>query len=115
MDCHMGAWVNWRRVVALLGAGYRNPIKEVQFLNSKGRPFRADWVAEDADGNWIAFDAKTGPASEVSENQELGYPELLDKGAVLNTDKLAKYGLKKGDVVRMQVQFDMWSCPLCNP
>lgn len=93
MACRMASWVNWLPVVHCWRAGYKNPIKEVQFLNSKGRPFRADWVAQEADGNWIAFDAKTGPGFEISDNQKLGYPELQKGGAVLNSDKLSQYGL----------------------
>jgi hypothetical protein len=97
--------------------GYSAITKEVQFRNSAGKAFRADWVALDPNDQWVAFDAKTGDGSVVSPNQMLGYPELSDfnAGVLLDTDKLADFGLYKGDIVSMRVEFDAWECPDCNP
>ncbi|MFG2084990.1 MULTISPECIES: RHS repeat-associated core domain-containing protein [unclassified Spirillospora] len=94
--------------------GYRHIVKEVQFKNSKGKPFRADFVARDGSGNWIAVDAKTGRGSVISPNQELGYPELNGSGVVLDTHKLKRFGLTKGMTIRMDVHIDLWTCPACG-
>ena len=99
---------------ALQKAGYTNITREVQFINSKGRPFRADFVAQNPNGDWEAFDAKTGAGSEISPNQEIGYPELQKSGVILNTDKLAPFGFNNGDLVQMPVTFDLWECPACG-
>lgn len=41
-------------------AGYTNITREVQFINSNGDAFRADFVAQNPSGNWEALEAKTG-------------------------------------------------------
>ncbi len=99
---------------ALQKAGYTNITREVQFINSNGDPFRADFVAQNPNGDWEAFDAKTGAGSVISPNQEVGYPELQSSGVILNTDKLAPFGFNNGDLVQMPVTFDLWECPACG-
>ena len=103
----------WR----LISEGYTNVVPEVQFRNSLGDAFRADFVGQNPQGGWEAFDAKLGPGSVVSDNQAIGYPELANPniGAILNTDKLSDFGLEPGDLVNMPVTLDLWQCPLCNP
>jgi hypothetical protein len=100
---------------SLAGAGYKDIASEVQFTNSQGKNFRADFVARSPAGNWVAFDSKTGSGSVLSPNQEVGYPELMGGGVTLNTTKLEQFGLRKGQTVSMPVELDFWECPACHP
>ncbi|MFI6299451.1 polymorphic toxin-type HINT domain-containing protein [Nonomuraea sp. NPDC050790] len=38
--------------------GYTDIVQEVRFKNSKGEVFRADFVARDKNGNWVAVEVK---------------------------------------------------------
>jgi hypothetical protein len=100
--------------VRLLKAGYVRIISQVRFRNSANEIFIADFLAQDAEGNWIAIEAKTGNAP-ITPNQQLGYPELEGaQGAVLDTSKLARLGFKQGDRLHLPVVFDLWTCPSCS-
>ncbi|MFJ7957515.1 polymorphic toxin-type HINT domain-containing protein [Streptomyces sp. NPDC096319] len=94
--------------------GYVDIVREVQFLNSEGKNFRADFVARKSRGDWVAFDSKMGAGSEISDNQSIGYPELVSRGAVLNTRKLIPFGVPKGTVMQMPVEIEGWTCPDCG-
>ncbi|MBP2478606.1 RHS repeat-associated protein [Crossiella equi] len=97
-----------------LGAeGYTNVVSEVRFKGSQGQVFRADFVARDPAGNWVAIEVKTGNGAGLTQNQRSGYNELASSGAVVNTSKVP--GLAKGSVVKMRVEVDMWDCPACGP
>ncbi|MEN3611523.1 polymorphic toxin-type HINT domain-containing protein [Plantactinospora sp. ZYX-F-223] len=98
----------------LQNEGYTNIVSEVQFLNSKGRDFRADFVAQDANGNWVAIEAKTGRGAEITPGQATGYPELESVGVIVDTSRLEQFGIPKGSVVTMQVVIDAWTCPACG-
>ncbi|GAA3246616.1 hypothetical protein GCM10020256_74360 [Streptomyces thermocoprophilus] len=76
-------------------SGYTNITREVRFKNSQGDVFRADFVAQDPSGNWVAVEVKTGRGASLTDNQRLGYAELGHGGAILNTSRLP--GLKKGE------------------
>ncbi|MET9483282.1 polymorphic toxin-type HINT domain-containing protein [Streptomyces sp. NPDC006638] len=93
--------------------GYTNITSEVRFKNSQGDVFRADFVAQDTSGAWVALEVKTGRGATLTGNQELGYAELGHAGAELNTTRVP--GLRKGATVTMRVEVDLWSCPKCNP
>ncbi|GGR58324.1 polymorphic toxin-type HINT domain-containing protein [Streptomyces griseomycini] len=94
-------------------SGYTNITREVRFKNSQGDVFRADFVAQDPSGNWVAVEVKTGRGASLTDNQRLGYAELGHGGATLNTSRLP--GLKKGSNVTMKVEVDLWHCPDCGP
>ncbi|RXS84869.1 hypothetical protein EST92_09670 [Streptomyces sp. TM32] len=94
-------------------AGYTNIKSEVRFKNSRGDVFRADFVAQDTAGNWVAVEVKTGKGASLTDNQRLGYAELGRTGAVLNTNRVP--GLSKGATVKMKVEVDLWRCPACDP
>ncbi|MEV5935902.1 polymorphic toxin-type HINT domain-containing protein [Streptomyces sp. NPDC052079] len=94
-------------------SGYANITREVRFKNSQGDVFRADFVAQDPSGNWVAVEVKTGRGASLTDNQRLGYAELGHGGAILNTSRLP--GLKKGSNVTMKVEVDLWDCPDCVP
>ncbi|WP_083690741.1 polymorphic toxin-type HINT domain-containing protein [Actinoalloteichus sp. GBA129-24] len=89
----------------LQNEGYTNITSEVRFRNSHGNVFRADFVAQDSSGNWVATEVKTGEGSSLTDNQRVGYAELSRGGAVLNTSRLP--GLKKGAQVTMRVEIDL--------
>ncbi|GAB2928718.1 polymorphic toxin-type HINT domain-containing protein [Streptomyces mayteni] len=95
--------------------GYSNIVPEVRFRNSQGDVFRADFVARHPDGGWVAVEVKTGSGATVSPNQSVGYPELTDSGAVLDTSRLSDFGLEQGDRVRMRLEIDVWECGTCSP
>ncbi|MGW4237325.1 polymorphic toxin-type HINT domain-containing protein [Streptomyces sp. NPDC004749] len=95
----------------LQNEGYANITREVRFKNSQGDVFRADFVAQDPSGSWVAVEVKTGKGASLTGNQELGYAELGHGGAVLNTSRVP--GLKKGSTVTMRVEVDLWRCPDC--
>ncbi|MFI1423177.1 NERD domain-containing protein [Streptomyces sp. NPDC020731] len=97
----------------LKNEGYTNIAREVRFKNSKGDVFRADFIAKDRSGNWVAVEVKTGKGASLTDNQSLGYAELGHGGAVLNTSRVP--GLKKGSKVTMKVEVDLWHCPACDP
>ncbi|MGN9784927.1 RHS repeat-associated core domain-containing protein [Nonomuraea sp. ZG12] len=98
----------------LKAAGYTDIVDEVQFLNSQGKDFRADFIAKNPSGQWIAVEVKTGKGAKLTPNQEVGYPELNGRtGAVVNTNKLKGLGLPKGTRVSIKVEIDMWKCPDC--
>ncbi|MEV5608277.1 RHS repeat-associated core domain-containing protein [Streptomyces sp. NPDC052225] len=96
----------------LQNEGYTNITREVRFKNSNGDVFRADFVAQDRTGTWVAVEVKTGKGAKLTDNQSLGYSELGASGAELNSSRLP--GLKKGSTVIMKVQIDLWSCGVCN-
>jgi len=99
----------------LVKVGYVRIITQVRFVNSAGKVFIADFVAQDAEGNWIAVEAKTGKGATITPNQQVGYPELDGaQGAILDTTRLARVGFAKGDRVHMHVVFDLWDCPSCS-
>ncbi|MEW1640208.1 Hint domain-containing protein [Streptomyces sp. NPDC093801] len=93
--------------------GYTDITREVRFKNSQGKVFRADFVAKNPAGEWTAIEVKTGKGATVTENQEIGYPELAKGGAILNTSRVP--GLTKGSKVQMKVEVDLWECPTCKP
>ncbi|WP_244224048.1 polymorphic toxin-type HINT domain-containing protein [Streptomyces tirandamycinicus] len=95
----------------LQNEGYTNITREVRFKNSQGDVFRADFVAQNPAGNWVAVEVKTGRGASLTDNQALGYAELGHGGAVLNTSRVP--GLKKGSTVTMKVEVDLWRCPDC--
>lgn len=95
----------------LQNEGYTNITREVRFKNSQGDVFRADFVAQNPSGNWVAVEVKTGRGASLTDNQALGYAELGHGGAVLNTSRVP--GLKKGSTVTMKVEVDLWRCPDC--
>ncbi|MGW7483467.1 DNRLRE domain-containing protein [Nonomuraea muscovyensis] len=108
----MGELATYER---LLKDGYTSIEREVAFLNSKGNQFIVDFVASDSNGNWIAVEVKTGRRATITPNQAVGYPELNGAaGAILNSKKLAQYGLPKGSRVHFPVEFDAWKCPHCQ-
>ncbi|WP_233290336.1 RHS repeat-associated core domain-containing protein [Kitasatospora sp. MBT66] len=94
--------------------GYTDITPQVRFINSNGDVFIADFVARTPNGNWVAVESKVGGAT-VTDHQSVGYPELTGQGAILNTSKLEKYGLKKGSTVRLPLEIDHWQCGVCNP
>lgn len=99
----------------LISEGYQNITREVRFVNSAGNVFKADFVARTPSGQWIAIETKTGAGAEISDNQNIGYPELdSTQGAVLDTSRLEPYGLYKGDRLSMPVKIDEWHCPACG-
>ncbi|MFC7303222.1 polymorphic toxin-type HINT domain-containing protein [Streptomyces monticola] len=95
----------------LQNEGYANITREVMFRNSQGDVFRADFVAQNPSGNWVAVEVKTGRGASLTDNQALGYAELGHGGAVLNTSRVP--GLNKGSTVTMKVEVDLWRCPDC--
>ncbi|WP_233712506.1 polymorphic toxin-type HINT domain-containing protein [Kribbella turkmenica] len=92
--------------------GYTSITREVRFKNSQGEIFRADFVAQDRSGSWVAVEVKTGGGASLSDNQSLGYAELGHAGAVLGTSRVP--GLTKGSMVSMRVEVDLWRCPVCG-
>lgn len=92
--------------------GYTDITPEVRFINSKGKVFRADFVARNPNGKWVAVETKTGRGATMSENQTVGYAELGHGGATLNSSRVP--GLRKGSSVRMKVEVDMWQCGVCG-
>ncbi|MFI5298612.1 MAG: hypothetical protein ACHREM_10980 [Polyangiales bacterium] len=72
-------------------------------VTASGARFRADLVLAKADGHggWSFrfVEVKTGLAG-FTPGQETGYPELVGAGGELRTDKLARFGLKKGDTLQ---------------
>ena len=94
--------------------GFTNVESQVRFLNSNGDVFIADFVGRDGAGNWIAVEAKTGRGATISPGRQVGYPELESSGAIVDTSKLAGYGIPKGSRMGMGVQFDVWKCPSCG-
>lgn len=108
----MGELATYER---LLKDGYTSIEREVAFLNSKGNQFIVDFGASDSNGNWIAVEVKTGRRATITPNQAAGYPEINGAaGAILNSKKLAQYGLPKGSRVHFPVEFDAWKCPHCQ-
>ncbi|MGW4551869.1 polymorphic toxin-type HINT domain-containing protein [Streptomyces violaceorubidus] len=97
----------------LQSSGYTNITREVRFKTSQDDVFRADFVAQDPSGRWVAVEVKTGRGASLTENQKIGYAELGRGGAVLNTSRVP--GLKKGSRVTMKVEVDLWKCPDCAP
>ncbi|MEV4740632.1 polymorphic toxin-type HINT domain-containing protein [Streptomyces sp. NPDC049555] len=97
----------------LVSEGYSNIRQEVRFKTSQGDVFRADFVAQDRAGDWVAVEVKTGKGASLTDNQRRGYAELGHGGAMLNTSRLP--GLKKGSIVKMRVEVDLWRCPACDP
>ncbi|MFD5654010.1 NERD domain-containing protein [Streptomyces sp. NPDC127039] len=97
----------------LQSSGYTNITREVRFKTSQNDVFRADFVAQNPSGSWVAVEVKTGRGASLTENQAVGYAELGRGGAVLNTSRVP--GLKKGSRVTMKVEVDLWSCPDCTP
>ncbi|MGW0703754.1 polymorphic toxin-type HINT domain-containing protein [Streptomyces sp. NPDC002867] len=94
--------------------GYTDITAEVRFINSNGDIFRADFVARDPRGNWVAVESKTGRGATMSDNQAVGYADLGNgAGAVLNTSRVP--GLRKGSTVKMKVEVDLWQCGSCTP
>ncbi len=57
----------------LQAEGYKNITSEVPFQTDGGTEFRADFVAQESDGNWKAFEVKTGPGAKLTSNQMIGY------------------------------------------
>jgi hypothetical protein len=99
----------------LIKAGYGKIVPQVRFVNSADKVFIADFVAQDAEGNWIAIEAKTGKGAVITPNQQLGYAELDGaQGAIVDTSGLARVGFAKGERVHMHVVFDLWDCPSCS-
>ncbi|MFJ6167212.1 polymorphic toxin-type HINT domain-containing protein [Micromonospora orduensis] len=98
----------------LAADGFTNVESQVRFRNSNGDVFVADFVGQNGAGNWIAVEAKTGRGATISPAQQVGYPELESGGAIVDTSKLAGYGIPKGSRVTMGVQFDVWKCPSCG-
>ncbi|MFJ3793305.1 polymorphic toxin-type HINT domain-containing protein [Kitasatospora sp. NPDC090091] len=94
--------------------GYTDITPQVRFINSNGDVFIADFVARNPSGEWVAVESKVGGAT-VTGHQDVGYPELIKGGAILNTSKLEQYGLKKGSMVKMPLEIDHWQCGVCNP
>ncbi|MEV0905090.1 polymorphic toxin-type HINT domain-containing protein [Streptomyces hokutonensis] len=98
----------------LQAQGYKNITPEVSFEASDGTPFRADFVAQHPDGHWVAAESKMN-TGDFTDNQDIGYPELITIGARLVTDKLAPYGFEYGDKITLPLQVDRWRCPDCTP
>lgn len=94
--------------------GYRNITPEVRFLTAGGVEFRADFVARTPGGNWVAVEAKTGRGAKITPGQEVGYPALSSTGAMVDTRKLTQFGMPKGSMVTMDLEIDLWSCPICG-
>ncbi|BEL03298.1 hypothetical protein Q0Z83_014890 [Actinoplanes sichuanensis] len=92
----------------LEAGGYTNITDEVTFTDRNGNPFRADFIAKDPAGNWIAIETKTsgggasgrlaGPdvVSKMGIDQVTGYYDLVHGGLTLATDKLSQYGFSHG-------------------
>lgn len=106
----LGEFVTRERLIA---EGYTNITPEVTFTNSQGVPFRANFVAQDPSGNWKAIESKTNTGG-YTDNQALGYPEMETIGATLTSSKLSRYGIMKGDTVRLPLETDRWWCPVCH-
>ncbi|MGW4215212.1 polymorphic toxin-type HINT domain-containing protein, partial [Lentzea sp. NPDC004789] len=98
----------------LQDAGYSNITPEVRFRTADGTKFRADFVAQDSSGRWVAVEAKTGRGATISPGQAVGYPQLHSTGAIVDTSKLSQFGIPKGSAVTMQVEIDIWRCPACG-
>ncbi|MFI7598869.1 hypothetical protein [Actinoplanes sp. NPDC049681] len=85
-------------------------------LNSKGKEFIPDLVAYNPTTKEWVPSIRRSAGADFTPNQQVGYPELEGTvGAVLNTDKLEKYGLYRGNRVYIKVVFDAWECPSCAP
>lgn len=95
-------------------SGYTDITPQVRFRNSQGKVFIADFVARNPQGDWVAVESKVGGAT-VTDNQAVGYPELTSHGAVLDTSKLERFGIRQGDVMSMPLEIDHWQCGVCNP
>ncbi|MET8042518.1 polymorphic toxin-type HINT domain-containing protein [Micromonospora sp. NPDC005215] len=98
----------------LTAEGYTSVHSQVRFKNSNGDVFIADFVARGPNGEWVAVEAKTGAGATISFNQQVGYPELESTGAVLDTSKMEGVGIPQGTRVTMEVEFDLWECPICG-
>ena len=107
-----GALGEFATLQRLQNGGYTNISSEVRFINSEGKIFRADFVAQDSSGNWVAFEVKTGTGG-ISPNQSVGYVDLgSGGGAILDTSGVP--GLTKGTLINMKIEVDLWRCPLCD-
>ncbi|MFI5733146.1 polymorphic toxin-type HINT domain-containing protein [Kribbella sp. NPDC051587] len=96
----------------LQDSGYSNITKEVYFTNSNGDLFRADFVAQNPAGEWVAFEVKTNSGG-LTPNQALGYLDLgSGNGAVVRGNRLP--GIAKGTLVKMKVAVELWTCGLCS-
>ncbi|GLH96534.1 polymorphic toxin-type HINT domain-containing protein [Phytohabitans aurantiacus] len=99
----------------LADEGYTHIVDEVRFRTPGGTEFRADFVARHpTSGRWVAIETKTGDGADFTDNQEIGYPLLLSRGAILDTSKLEGHGVPKGTTMRMPVELDIWKCPACS-
>lgn len=92
--------------------GYTNITAEVPFTTRDGVKFRADFVAQNPNGNWVAIEVKTGAGASISDGQAVGYPALQNEGAVLRSSRVP--GLTKGDTIQMPFEVDWWTCPICG-
>ncbi|MFW6639121.1 RHS repeat-associated core domain-containing protein [Nocardiopsis algeriensis] len=92
--------------------GFSPIFSEVNFLDRSGLTFRADFVARASNGQWRAIEVKTGTRPTISGNQQAGYPALESIGAKLNTTKMEPF-FRKGDMVKMPVDIDIWGCSYC--
>ena len=94
--------------------GYTDIVPQVRFTNSQGKTFIADFVGKDPNGDWEAVEVKTGAGAKLTDNQLVGYPELQNTGAFLDTSRLSQFGLNKGDWVKMPLRIALYDCPLCG-
>ena len=98
----------------MIKEGYTSIVPQVRFINSNGDVFVADFVAKDPSGAWQAVEVKTGAGAEVTSNQAVGYPELQNSGAILDTSRLGQFGFNKGATLKMPVRVALWGCPVCG-
>ena len=97
----------------LQSGGYRNIASEVRFMSSDGNIFRADFVAKNPSGVWVAVETKTNTGL-ISPNQAFGYPELTGSGVLVATSKLERFGIMNGDMMSVsKLEIDHWTCPSC--
>jgi hypothetical protein len=94
--------------------GYTNIVPQVRFVNSQGKVFIVDYVEQNASDDWEAVEVKTRAGAQLTENQAIGYPELQNSGAVLDTTGLTTFGLMKGTMVKMNVRIALLGCPACG-
>jgi RHS repeat-associated protein len=118
-----GAYGEGETELDLAASGHTSITREVTFTDRNGNPFRADFIAKDPQGKWIAVETKTsgggasgrvvGPdvVDRMDTDQVTGYYDLAHGGLTLSTDKLADYGFNHGD--NFTVSSVGWSSKIC--
>ena len=81
-------------------------------VNGQSVGIRADVLAQNADGEYIAIEAKYSPQASFTPNQSIVYPALAraqDEGGLVATVGARSGALRAGTQILVQGQVDTWT------